>query len=78
MKTLIKMAAQRGDNHYTHRNPSLIRRGERHPNSKLKAWQIEQIKIIYASGVITQNQIGILFGISRAHVSLIVNGKTWI
>jgi len=56
MKTLIKMAAQRGDNHYTHRNPSLIRRGERHPNSKLKAWQIEQIKIIYASGVITQNQ----------------------
>ena len=78
MRRLIKKAAQRGKNHYTHRNPDLIRRGEQHPNSKLKSWQIKRIKIIYASGVVTQKQVGILFGIHRSHVSLIVNSKTWV
>lgn len=78
MRRLVREKIQRGDNHYTRRDPSLVRRGEKHPSSKLKSWQIQRIRLMYASGVITQLQIGILFGIHRAHVSLIVNNKIWV
>ena len=51
--------------------------GEVHGCSKLTSEQIQQIRLSYAIGGITQQQLGEEFGVSKQQISRIINGKRW-
>lgn len=51
-------------------------RGERN-GGKLRDGEVEKIRQIYRRGGIQQKELAKRFGISRAQMSLIVNGKSW-
>jgi len=52
--------------------------GEKHPNSKRTQQQIDNIRLIYSNGGISQKSLGDMFGVSSRSISNIVNNKTWI
>lgn len=49
--------------------------GESHPNAKLTTADVERMRVMYANGS-RQKDLGELFGISRTHVSDVVNKKS--
>lgn len=51
--------------------------GENHRSAKLSARQVEQIRVEYAAGGITQQQLADRYDTSRANIGLIVNHKNW-
>jgi hypothetical protein len=55
----------------------ISQKGEQHGRSKLKDWEVKQIREIYSCGGIKMKDIGLKFGISRQSVYRIVNNKGW-
>lgn len=51
--------------------------GSSHPNALLTEEQVRQIKILWAEGELSGQQIGDRFGVSLHAVSAIVTGKQW-
>lgn len=49
--------------------------GERNPSAKLTDAEVEQIRIIYATGAETQEKVGMKFGVAYQTVSQIVRGE---
>lgn len=59
----------------------VVRWRELHPpvhSAKLSAAQVDAIRVAYAAGGISHQQLGRSFGVSGSTVYLIVNGKTWV
>ena len=52
-------------------------RGEKNPNSTLVASEVRRIKQAYAGGGVKQSTLGDLYGVSHAHISRIIRGKSW-
>lgn len=51
--------------------------GEDHNQVKLNERQIEAIKVIWETNMLTQEKIAEIFGVSRENISMIVNNKSW-
>ena len=51
--------------------------GEKHGNAKLTEAKVAEIRSLYAGGDVTQGQISKAYGVSKALISFIVNGKSW-
>ena len=51
--------------------------GEDNPAAKLTWPQVRSIRVLYATGCITQGQLALAFGVNRFTIYNIVNGKTW-
>jgi len=51
--------------------------GENNPASILKEQEVIQIKLLLDEGILTQREIGGMFGVSRSAISNIKNGRTW-
>jgi len=52
-------------------------RGEKHPNSKLTEQKVIQIKLLLKDGILTQQEIADMFGVSRRTISYIKIGRSW-
>jgi predicted XRE-type DNA-binding protein len=52
-------------------------KGEKHPNHKLTEEQVIQIKLLLKEGILTQQKIADMFGVSRRTISMIKTGKRW-
>ena len=52
-------------------------RGERHGNAKLKAGQIEEMRKLANSGLFSQSELGIVFGVNQAAISRALNRKSY-
>lgn len=55
----------------------LMRTGEAHPRSKLKANDVRKIKYLLRCGDLSHKQIAIKFGVSRQTIGFISNNKIW-
>lgn len=64
------------DQHWTHRKPELLRRGERHPAAKLTAADVGDIRRWYAAGM-SMTKLAKLALVNRETISRIVHRKTW-
>ena len=53
------------------------KRGAKHHLAKLSSKQVEEIRILYKTDPISQQDIADSFGISQGQVSMIVNFKRW-
>lgn len=51
--------------------------GRRNPSAKLTAELVGEIRDRYASGHVTQSELGREYGVTRSAIGLIVNGKNW-
>ena len=51
--------------------------GEKHHNARLTVEDVKQIRDMYSTGLYSQTVIGILFGLSQARISRIVNRQEW-
>lgn len=52
-------------------------KGSLHGEAKLTETQINPIRILYALGECTQEDLGRIFGVSRVKIGHIVRGKAW-
>ena len=52
-------------------------KGEIQGSSKLTAEIVESIRSRYALGEATQYKLADEFGVCQAHISIIINGKSW-
>lgn len=52
-------------------------RGERHPQSKLTAYNVSEIRQRYATGGVLQRDLAAQFGVARKTISLALRGVTW-
>ncbi len=52
-------------------------RGEKNPGSKLTETDIREIRLLLAAGVLTQKEIGDIYGVVGSNISQINTGKTW-
>ncbi len=51
--------------------------GERHPQAQLTAQDVKRIRRLVAEGSKTQKELAEEYKVSKAHISNIVNRKTW-
>lgn len=51
--------------------------GERNHKAKLTREQVEEIRRLYSAGEISQQKMADRFGVSQAHISVIVRHKEW-
>lgn len=51
--------------------------GEDHPLSKLSEQEILRIRNLYATGKITQAELGKRYGVTRPVIHYVITGKTW-
>lgn len=51
--------------------------GNSHASARLNAGQVALIRLEYATGTVTQQQLADAYGTSRANIGLIVNRKNW-
>lgn len=66
----------RGDKHYSHRHPEIVRRGEQITNSKLTAEDV--IAIRRAGNSVSQAEQGRRYGVSQGLVGMILRRRIWI
>ena len=52
-------------------------RGEKHKNSKLKEWQVLEIRAKYATGNYSQRQLAKEYNVSQTTIFFILNKKAW-
>ena len=57
--------------------PKADNRGEANGQAKLTKADVIRIRAIYATGKITQRELGKQFGVGQSQVSCIVNGQKW-
>lgn len=72
----VRVAVQRGEDHWSHRNPALVMRGEDHPSAKLSVSQVRAIRHLYSAGV-SQSKLAAKFNIGQTTVSEITRGLIW-
>jgi len=58
-------------------NPEQRAKGEKHPNSKLTATQVEKLRALASTGQYYDRQLAKIFGISCGNVNCIRNRRTW-
>lgn len=51
--------------------------GNRHPNAKLAAEQVREIRILYGDGQATRRQLAAQFGVNISHIHRIIIGESW-
>jgi DNA invertase Pin-like site-specific DNA recombinase len=54
-----------------------LNNGEKSPNHKLTEEQVIQIKLLLKEGILTQQEIAYMFGVSRLTISAIKNNRIW-
>ena len=59
------------------RNNSPKQKGEKNGNSKLTEDDVREIRKRYAEGGITQQQLGLEYGLHNSKISSIINRKSW-
>ena len=64
----------RGEKHGTKTKPDRIAKGERHGMAKLTDQQVRDIRANWALCRVTQRALGERYGVTQAHVSLLVKG----
>jgi hypothetical protein len=65
-----------GDDHWTHKYASRVRRGEQHHNSKMTADQVRELRALSKDGW-TLARLAERFGIRISTASYIVRRETW-
>ena len=58
-------------------HPGFKNKGKNNPSAVLRLPKVNLIKLLYASKLFTQKEIGALFYVSNAQVSRIIAGKRW-
>jgi hypothetical protein len=53
------------------------RRGEDHPFAKLTEPQVQEIRLLYATGSFTQKDLAIIYHVARPTIKDIVNRQSW-
>jgi hypothetical protein len=71
-----KGRAASGEQHGSATHPERVLRGEQHPNAKLTAQQVSEMRKLRASGTLLKD-LAAQFGIKEAQVSAIVRRKVW-
>ena len=66
----------RGADHWSHRRPGHVLRGERANGVKLNEGGVLDIRSRYAAGA-TQTALAAAFGVTQAAISRLVRGETW-
>jgi hypothetical protein len=66
-----------GDKSGARTKPHRIARGERQGHSLLTTEQVLAIRSEYATGTITQKELGLKFKVSRSAIKMIVNRTNW-
>jgi hypothetical protein len=69
--------ATRSENQRDRVRHGTTNRGDRHWKAKLTEGDVRAIRAEYATGLVTQAQIGARYGTCQVNVSDIVNGKLW-
>lgn len=69
--------ATRADNFADKRIHGTAMIGEINPASKLTEAAVMQIRALYKPGVVTQRELGVLFGVSKVAIRYVINRKTW-
>ncbi len=59
------------------RNNPWSPKGEAHPMARLCEGEVKAIRLLYATGKYTYNELSKKFDINQGHVGNIVNGKIW-
>jgi hypothetical protein len=72
-----EVPATHGENHWTHRRPDLLPRGEQHHDAKLTDRDVRHIRAVYDEGIVTMTYLADVFGVNRETISRIVHRKTW-
>ncbi len=67
----------RGDEHWLHKHPERILRGEQNGSAKLSEQDVREIRRRYAAGDITLLALAHEYGVSEAAIWRIVHRKTW-
>lgn len=70
-------SVQRGDEHWSHREPQTVLRGEGHGNAKLTAEKVIAIRARYAAGGVSMRAVADEFGISTSRVKDLVHRTAW-
>lgn len=73
---IIKKVAQRGAQHWTHRNPEKVKHGTSHVRAKLTLEQLREIESLLEQGVL-QKTIAQKFSMSPSSISQIKENRTW-
>lgn len=68
---------QRGDRHWSHRTPDLVRIGSQHHAAKLTEDTVLAIRSRFSSGDVTQRQLALDFEIGFKHINDIVKRRSW-
>lgn len=68
---------QRGDGHWSHRRPDLVRKGSDHHSAKLTESDVREIRARWASGLETQRAIAASKGIGYKLVNDVVHRRSW-
>ena len=66
-----------GENHWMHKRPEEIQRGESHSQAKVTIDVVMAIRAQWSEGGITHRELATAFGLSRQHIGDIVNRKAW-
>ena len=53
------------------------RRGEEHPNARLRLWQIEEMRQFYATGSYTYKRLSKRYEVSQKQIGRIIRGEQW-
>lgn len=67
----------RGISHFSRTHPERLARGEAHGLSKLTAEKVIKIRSIYGNGVLSCQQLGVLFGVTKSVISKVIRYKLW-
>lgn len=67
----------RGERNGAHVHPEIVKRGERHSMVKLTEVQVRTIRDQYAAGGVSYSDLASEYGVCKATVSHIVNGRLW-
>lgn len=66
-----------GDEHHFRTHPELVQRGEANGYAKLTERAVQEIRGRYAAGGITQEQLGVEYGVSQVNIGYIIRRKHW-
>jgi hypothetical protein len=67
-----------GDNHPSRLHPERLKRGEENGQSKLTTEQVRSIRVEYATGAMTQDELAQKYHVVRNAIWMIVRRKTWV
>lgn len=54
-----------------------VGRGERNAAAKLSCQQVDEVRMLYAAGGITQHALANQFGVKQSAISRVISGKRW-